>query len=73
MNNRKKTTSELVEELEQLETELSKSATEKTKLQQTIQKLKTIIKQLSSDRIKEKNVAEMQRPTSLLPIMPKSS
>jgi PAS domain S-box-containing protein len=61
MNNRKKTTSELVEELEQLETELSKSAIEKTKLQQTIQKLKAIIKQLSSDRIKDKNVEEMRR------------
>jgi len=61
MNNRKKTISELVEELELLETELSKSAAEKTKLQQTIQQLKAIIKQLSSDRIKEKNVGEMQR------------
>jgi len=61
MNNKKKTISELIEELELLKTELSKSATEKTKLQQTIQQLKAIIKQLSSDRIKEKNVGEMQR------------
>lgn len=61
MNHRQKKTSELAEELEQLEMELSKSATEKTKLEQTIGKFKIIIKQLISDRTQEKSAEEMRR------------